>query len=68
LFNWSALILLIVLFASGFFISARMQTYAERKGYLRCPQADRQLSFSTGLVYTKDAPICRRLVEEKRKP
>ena len=68
LFNWSALILLIVLFASGFFISARMQTYAERKGYLRCPQADRQLSFSTGLVYTKDAAICRRLVEEKRKP
>ena len=68
LFNWSAFILLIVLFASSFFMSARMQTYVERAGYLRCPQADRQLSFSSGLVYTKDDAACRRLVEEKRKP
>jgi hypothetical protein len=68
LFNWSAFILLIVLFACGFCISAGVQTYVERAGYLRCPQADRQLSFSTGLAYTKDDATCGRLVEEKRKP
>jgi hypothetical protein len=68
LISWSALILLIVLFASGFLISARLQAYVERSGYLHCLQADRQVSFSTGLVYTRDAAICRRLVEEKRKP
>lgn len=66
-FNWSAVILLIVLFASGFFISGCVQTYVAQAGYLRCPQADRQLSFSTGLVYTKDDVICSRLIEEKRK-
>jgi hypothetical protein len=68
LFNWSIFILLIILFASAFFISFRVRTYVERAGYLRCPQADHQLSFSTGLVYTKDAAICSRLIEEKRKP
>jgi hypothetical protein len=68
LFNWSFFILLIVLFASGFFISSRVRTYVERAGYMRCPQADHRLSFSTGLVYTKDAAICSRLIEEKRKP
>jgi hypothetical protein len=67
LFNWSIFILLIVLFASGFFISSRVRTYIERAGYMRCPQADHRLSFSTGLVYTKDAAICSRLIEEKRK-
>lgn len=68
LLNWSIFILLIALFASGFFISARVRTYVEYAGYQRCPQADHQLSFSTGLVYTKDAAVCSRLVEEKRKP
>lgn len=57
----------IVLFASAILISACMRTYVEKAGYLRCPQADHQLSFSTSLVYTKDAAICNRLVEEKRK-
>jgi hypothetical protein len=68
LISWSALILLIVLFACGFFISARLRTHVEQAGYLRCPQADRQLSFSTGLVYTRDDATCSRRVEEKRKP
>jgi len=68
LFNWSAFVLLIVLFASSFFISARVRTYVERAGYLHCTQADRQLSFSTGFVYTKDETICSQLIEEKRKP
>jgi hypothetical protein len=67
LFNWSAFILLIVLFASGFFISFRMQTYVERAGYLYCPQANHSMSFSTYLVYTKDDAICSRLAAEKRK-
>ena len=66
LFNWSALILLIVLFASAFFISARLRTYVERAGYLYCHPADKSMTFCTYLVYTKDAAICRRLVEEKR--
>jgi len=68
LFNYMFLILLIVLFVCGFFISARVQAYVARAGYLHCPQADRQLSFSTGLVYTKDDAICSQLIEEKRKP
>jgi len=68
LINWSAIILLLVLFASGFFISARVRTYVERAGYLHCHPVDQQQTFSTGLVYTKDAAICYRLVEEKRKP
>ncbi len=68
LFNYLFFILLIVLFASAFFISARVRTYVEYAGYQRCPQADHQLSFSTGLVYTKDDTVCSRLIEEKRKP
>lgn len=65
LFNWSGLILLLVLFTSGFYISTRVRTHVERAGYLRCPQADRQLSFSTALVYTKNDAICSQLIEEK---
>jgi hypothetical protein len=68
LFNYSFFILLIVLLASGFFTSARVRTYVERAGYLRCPQAEHQLSFSTGFVYTKDDAICSRLIEEESKP
>lgn len=67
-FNWSALILLIVLFASGFFISARVQTYVERAGYLHCSQADNSMTFSVYLVYTKNDIVCNQLIEEKRKP
>ena len=33
-FNWLAFILLIVLFASSFFISARVRAYVERAGYM----------------------------------
>lgn len=65
LFNWSALILLIVLFTSGFYISTRVKIHVEGAGYLHCPQADRQLSFSTGLVYTKNDAICGQLIELK---
>lgn len=68
LFNWSALILLIVLFASGFFISARVRTYVERAGYLHCSQADNSMTFSVYLVYTKNDIVCSQLIEEKRKP
>jgi hypothetical protein len=67
-FNWSAFILLIVLFASGFFISARVRTYVERAGYLHCRAADKSMTFCVYLVYTKEAAICRRLVEEEKKP
>lgn len=68
LFNYLFFVLIIVLFAIGFYISARVQTYVERAGYLRCPHADHQLTFSTGLVYTKDEAICYRMVAEKSKP
>jgi hypothetical protein len=68
LFNWSAVILLIVLFASAFFISARLGTYVEQAGYLYCHPADKSMTFCTYLVYTKNEATCRRLVEEKRKP
>jgi len=68
LFNYLFLILIIVLFASGFFVSARVQTYVVRAGYLHCHQADESMSFSAYLVYTKDDAICGQLIEEKRKP
>ena len=51
LFNWSALFLLIVLFACAFIISACVKSYVEQAGYLRCPEADHRLTFSSGLVY-----------------
>lgn len=68
LLNWSALILLIVLFASAFFISARVQTYVEQAGYRHCRPADHEMSFTTYLIYTKNEAICIQLIEEKRKP
>jgi len=68
LINWSAIILLIVFFASAFFISARMRTYVERAGYLHCHPADKSMTFCVYLVYTKDPAICGRLVEEEKKP
>jgi len=68
LFSWSALILLIVLFAGGFYISARVRTYVERAGYLHCSRADSSMTFSVYLVYTKDDTICSQIIEEKRKP
>jgi hypothetical protein len=67
-FNWSVLILLIVLFASGFFISARVRTYVERAGYLHCSQADNSMTFSVYLVFTKNDIVCNQLIEDKRKP
>ena len=67
LFNWSVVILLIILISGALFVPTRMQTYVERAGYLRCSQADHQLSFSTGLVYTKNDAVCSRLIEEKSK-
>lgn len=68
LINWSAIILLIVLFASAFFISARMRTYVERAGYLHCHPADESMTFCAYLAYTKNPAICRQLVEEEKKP
>ena len=67
-FNLSGIILLIFLFASGFFISARVRTYVERAGYLHCSQADNSMTFSVYLVYTKNDIVCNQLIEEKRKP
>ena len=66
LFNYLFFVLLIVLFASAFLITSRVQTYAEQAGYLRCPEADHRLTFSTGLVYTKNEAVCSRLIDEKR--
>lgn len=67
-FNLSGIILLIVLFASAFFISVRVRTYVERAGYLHCRPADHDMSFSTYLNYTKNDDTCSQLIEEKRKP
>lgn len=67
-FNLSGIILLIVLFASAFFISVRVRTYVERAGYLHCRTADHDMSFSTYLNYTKNETTCSQLIEEKRKP
>ncbi len=64
--NGAFIILGIVFFASAIFISAYMRTYVERAGYLRCPEADKRMTFSTYLMYTKNYEICSRLVEEKR--
>ncbi|MEJ2158687.1 MAG: hypothetical protein P8X96_25450 [Desulfobacteraceae bacterium] len=65
LFNYSFFILLIVLMASAFLIAARVQAFVEQTGYLRCAEADHQLTFSTGLVYTRNDGICGQLIEEK---
>jgi hypothetical protein len=67
-FNLFGIILLIFLFASAFFISARVRTYVERSGYLHCSPADHDMSFSIYLNYTKNDAICSRLIEEKSKP
>jgi hypothetical protein len=64
LINWSFIALGIAIFASAFFISARMKTYVERAGYRHCTKADDKMTFSTYLVYTKDTAICSQLVIE----
>lgn len=65
LFNWSGLVLLIVLFVCAFFVSVGVRTYVGQSGYLHCKEADHQLTFSTGLVYTRNDDICSQLIEEK---
>ena len=51
--NLAFVILGIVLFASAIAISVYMRTYVEGAGYLRCPKADKRMTFSTYLMYTK---------------
>lgn len=65
--NWGFIILGIVLFTSAIVVSAYMRTYVERAGYLHCPEADKRMSFTTYLMYTKNYDICSRLVEGKEK-
>ncbi len=67
LINQSFIILGIALFVMAFGISAFLKTYVESAGYQHCPKADKNLSFSTYLVYTKDTAICSQLVEENLK-
>lgn len=63
--NAAFIILGVVLFASALFISAYMQTYVERAGYLHCAKVDKRLTFSKHLVYSQNYETCSRLVVEK---
>ncbi len=63
--NLSVILVLAALIVSAFFISFRLQNYVESAGYQYCEQAGSRLTFSKILVFTKDAKICRRLIEEK---
>ncbi len=67
LVNWSFIVLGLVVFASAFLISTHIQTYVEKAGYQHCPKGDDRMTFSTYLVYTKDAAICRQLTVENKK-
>lgn len=66
LLNVSVILALAVLIVSAFFISSRLQNHVRSAGYHYCEQAGNRLTFSKVLVFTRDAQICRRLVEEKR--
>lgn len=67
LVNRLLIVLGAVLLASGFFISAYMQTYVERAGYQYCRGASGVSALSKTIVYTKDPEVCSRLTDEKIK-
>jgi hypothetical protein len=65
--NIGAIITLIILLSSGFYISSWMKSNVENAGYTYCRNASGISALSRTLVYTKNMEICEELAETKRK-